>query len=270
MKKYLLLLFILFALSGFSKPSDTTVFFYFGKTKILVNIKYPKTKIRGTVFLLHGYNLPASQWCEKTDLCKKASEFGFVMIIPDFLKTTYQEKFYKETNPNFRIYPTRKWIRDTVILQLQSQFHLLINGENNFVYGLSTGARGAALLAVDLPETFKGCACLSGDFDQSKLPLEKIYHNYYGPYETFKKRWATDDNLHYLIQRWKMPIYIAHGLSDNICPSSQSSKFWSLIHHTYPNLLAKLNIVSNAKHNYDFWGSQTQPVLSFFNDLIKD
>lgn len=248
---------------------DTTIQFHFHETAIQVKILYPKVKAKGCILLLHGYNLPAMQWCQKTDLCKIASNEGYVLIVPDFLKTTYQEKFYIQTNPDFLKYPTRKWIRDSVIAKLQYKFNLLIKGENNYVLGLSTGARGAALLSIDLPEIFKAAACLSGDFDQYKLPYEKIYQNYYGKFSVFKEIWKTDDNLHYLIQKWKIPVYLAHGKLDKICPVSQTINFYNLLIKTHPKLTVKLKIDNKAAHDYVFWGSQSKPVIDFFNQFNK-
>lgn len=253
---------------GYSR-NDTTLFYPFRTTKIQVDIKYPKKELKGTILLLHGYNLPHMQWCEKTSFCKLALEKGYVLIIPNFLKTTYQEKFYPETNPLYTIYPTRKWIRDTVITSLQKEMKLLQPGANNFVLGLSTGGRGAALLGLDLPDVFKAAACLSGDFDHYQLPFEKIYHNYYGKFSVHKNRWKTDDNLHAMIKGWKIPVYLAHGKLDKVCPVSQTINFHSLLKKTYPQLDVKLAIVEKAQHDYAFWGSQSVPVLAFFDKFLK-
>ena len=259
-----ILLFLSFCVSA---QHDTLISFQHKSFNVEVQIKYPKSTSKGTILLLHGYNLPYMQWCDKTDFCKQALKNGYTLIIPNFGKSTYQEKFYSQTNPAFRMYPTRKWIRDTVIIALQKQFKLLNKGQNNFVLGLSTGARGAALLAVDLPQIFKAAACLSGDYDQTKLPYEKIYHNYYGNFKLYKSVWQTDDNLHTLVNKWKIPVYLAHGEQDKICPVSQTKNFYALLKKTHPNLNVKYIIAKDQKHDYTFWGSQTTGVISFFNEI---
>lgn len=247
---------------------DTLVSFQHKTFKVNVQIKYPSVKNKGTILLLHGYNLPYMQWCDKTDFCTLALKNGYTLIIPDLGKSTYQEKFYTQTNPLFRIYPTRKWMRDTLITSIQKQFKLLVKGQHNFVLGLSTGARGAALLAVDLPAIFKGAACLSGDYDQTKLPFEKIYHNYYGDFKTYKAVWQSDDNLHTLIQQWQIPVYLAHGELDKICPVSQTKNFYALLKKNHPKLKCTYVIAKEHKHDYLFWGSQTNGVLKFFNEIM--
>lgn len=259
-----LFVFLLFIQSLCLQAKDTTLVFYHKTFKSQVVVKSPAGISKGTILLLHGYNLPSMEWCQKTTLCDIALQKGYTLVIPDFGKSTYQEKFYPQTASTFRQYPTRKWMRDTVITQLQQQLKLLLPGQNNYVLGLSTGARGAALLALDLPQVFKACACLSGDYDQAKLPQEKIYHNYYGAFSTYKHIWQTDDNVHALVNRWQTPVYLAHGQLDKICPVSQTIKFNALLTKTHPQLTVVCHIVQNQQHNYAFWGSQTQGVLDFF------
>lgn len=275
MTRILILSILFFALAncvsarGDSHRSDTALYFYHKTFKVEVLVKYPAIKSKGTILLLHGYNLPHTQWCEKTSFCTEALKSGYTIVIPNFGKSTYQEKFYRQTTASFRQYPTRKWMRDTVLTALQKQLGLLKEGQNNFVLGLSTGARGAALLALDLPNVFKGAGCLSGDYDQVKLPFEKIYHNYYGNFKEYKSVWQTDDNLHYMIDRWKTPVYLAHGQLDNICPVSQTINFYKLLSQKKPSVKCKYVIVKDQKHDYTFWGSQTKGVLTFFNELVK-
>jgi pimeloyl-ACP methyl ester carboxylesterase len=264
MKRCLLLL-IFLVTASYSKAGDTTLVFYHHGFKAEVQVKYPKVPAKGTILLLHGYNLPPMQWCEKTSLCQKALAKGYVLIIPDFGKTTYQEKVYPQTVAAFRTYPTRKWIRDTVITALQEKLKLLLPGTANFVLGLSTGARGAALLSVDLPQVFKAAGCLSGDYDQTQLPAEKIYTLYYGDYKKYSAIWKNDDNLHALIRVWQMPVYLAHGDHDKICPVSQTINFYHLLVKTHPQLKVVYNIAKNQQHDYTFWGSQTDGVLRFFD-----
>jgi pimeloyl-ACP methyl ester carboxylesterase len=268
MTKLFLILFVFLAVLG-KTQRDTLISFKHKSLNVNVQIKYPHQKNKGTILLLHGYNLPFMQWCDKTDFCTLALKNGYTLIIPDFAKTTYQEKFYAQTNPAYRIYPTRKWIRDTVIASIQKQFNLLQINQNNFTLGLSTGARGAALLALDMPKIFKGAACLSGDYDQTKLPYEKIYHNYYGDFKTYKTIWQSEDNLHALIQKWETPLYLAHGELDKICPVSQTKNFYALLKKTKPLVKCTYVIAKEHKHDYAFWGSQTTGVLRFFNDLIE-
>lgn len=249
----------------FTRAGDTTLVFYHHGFKVDVQVKYPAIKSKGTILLLHGYNLPPLQWCEKTSFCQKALAKGYVLVIPNFGKTTYQEKFYPQTAAAFRTYPTRKWIRDTVIAGLQEKLHLLLPGAPNFVLGLSTGARGAALLSVDLPQIFKAAGCLSGDYDQTKLQAEKIYTLYYGEYKKYAAVWKNDDNLHTLIHHWQTPVYLAHGDQDKICPVSQTVNFYHLLVKTHPWLKVVYNIAKNQQHDYTFWGSQTEGVLKFFD-----
>ncbi|NTW33481.1 MAG: esterase family protein, partial [Bacteroidetes bacterium] len=128
-----------------------------------VYIKITSKKSRGTFLLLHGWNLPATDWCDKTSICEKLLNKGFNIVSPDMGKSVYQGKNYFETRIEWRNYPTRMWLSDTLIPFLQKKYSLFLNNEKNYLVGLSTGARGVALVLLDFPDLFKGAAALSGD-----------------------------------------------------------------------------------------------------------
>jgi hypothetical protein len=56
---------------------------------------------------------------------------------------------------------------------------LLSKNNKSYVMGLSTGARGAAILLLENPSIFFGGAFLSGDFDPTIQKDEEIF-TYYG------------------------------------------------------------------------------------------
>ena len=244
---------------------DTTLSLQYKSFEVKVLIRFPQKSSGKTLMLLHGYNLPYTQWCEKTSLCKLALDSGYTLIIPELGKTTYHYKIYKETIAKYRLCPTRKWMLDTLIPHLQKELKLLIPGQKNYLAGISTGARGAALLANDLPEIFKATACLSGDFDQTKLPWDQIYNGYYGSYKTNTQRWKTDDNIQAMAGIWQVPVFLAHGKKDKICPYTQTVSFYNRLKELGKSSLVQLSVMPEGMHDYQFWESQTLPVLKFFN-----
>jgi pimeloyl-ACP methyl ester carboxylesterase len=89
-----------------------------------------------------------------------------------------------------------------------------------------------------------------------------------GPIEKFKDRWEGDNNLAKRIKELKVPLYIGHGLSDKVCPVIQSKSFSELISKELPSIKLKTHFPENMGHNYTYWNSEVDSVLSFFSELV--
>ena len=170
----------------------------------------------GTIVLLPGWNYSSKEWCTKTTFCEKARSLGYNLILVDMSKSLYALEVHKETRADMKKYATRQWFMDTLIPYFQSNFKLLKEGDNNYVLGLSTGGRGAALLCLDKPKIFKKGAALSGDFNQESIPKDNLTRIFYGSYSSFKERWIGLDNVVYNIDRFEVPMYLGHGLKDKV------------------------------------------------------
>jgi len=229
-----------------------------------VYVKISKNEIRGTFLLLHGWNLPATDWCDKTVLCQKLLNKGFNIVMPDMGKSVYQKNNFPQTRIDWKHYPTRLWLSDTLIPFLQNNYSLLLKNENNYLVGLSTGARGVALLLLDYPELFKGAAVLSGDYSQEKLQNDNLMTGYYGAYNKYKDRWLNIDNPVKRVGEFKTPIYLGHGKLDKVVPPSQTKMFYDSLKKYHPNLKIKLNM-PDAQHDYKYWGSEVDNILVFFD-----
>ena len=228
-----------------------------------VFLKIQRQNKKGTFLVLHGWNLPVEDWCDKTSLCNKVLEKGYCIVLPDMGKSVYQEKNYPETRTEWRDYPTRRWLSDTLIPILQNKYSLLLKNEANYIVGLSTGARGVALVLLDLPELFKGAAALSGDYAQEKMPADNLTTGYYGSFEKYKERWLKQDNPVSQIKEYKTPIYLAHGKLDKVVPAEQTIMFYDSLKKYHPYLKIKLN-TPDARHDYLFWDSEVDNILKFF------
>jgi dipeptidyl aminopeptidase/acylaminoacyl peptidase len=242
---------------------DTTLTLSYNNNSVNLLVRFPATEqIRGEILLLHGYNLPTDDWCTKMSFCQKALNLGYVIIMPDFSKTTYHWETYPETNQMLLKYPTRQWMYNHFMEALK--LHGFFKSNNVFVAGISTGARGAALFALEMPSLFVACAALSGDFDQTKLqPGEWINTNYYGALEKHKDRWQGRDNIFNRANEYKVPTYLGHGKLDKVCPVFHSEEFYAELKKQQPSLDVVLS-TPNAAHDYPFWESQTDAVLEFF------
>jgi putative tributyrin esterase len=250
---------------------DTVLIFdYDTNFKVETSIFYPQpeTKPIGIILMLHGWNLPADEWCEKTSFCEKALKQGYVLIVPDYNKSNYSLAVYPETREEYRKYPTLTWMIDTQIPAIQKMTGLLKPGQNNLVAGISTGARGATLLAYYKPDLFKAAASLSGDFDITKMQTEFLYKAFFGNYENFAERWKKEC-FAFECKNYSVPTYIGHGESDNVSPVEQSKMMYDSIQLNNPELKITGNFPAGKGHNYDYWESETDNILDFFGNIEK-
>ena len=253
-------------ITGPKIEKDTTIYLsYKGyKYETVIKIFKDSTNYKGTILALHGWNLPHLDWCTKTSLCEKAKEQGYIVVLPNMGKSTYSDCYYPETRKDCIIFPTRKWFNDTLIPHLHSQFNLFDETQKNYILGLSSGGKGAALIALDNPKIFSAAAVLSADFDQSYFPSYNYYIGFYGDFNSFKDRWTKHDNLIYSIKNYTVPTYLGHGLKDKISPASQTVMYYDSLKIYQPNLNCVLHIDSTAKHDYSYWNSEVDAMLTFF------
>ncbi len=146
---------------------------------------------------------------------------------------------------------------------MQKEYQIF-SGKNNYIHGISTGARGGAMVHLTTGNLFTKVVLLSGDYDQTLTQDDNLIKNVYGPYAQFKDRWEKEDNPVYLSDKWTAELYIAHGTMDDVVEVSHSKIFAQLLQKKFPNK----KIISHfpeAKHDFNFWGSETEAVLNFFD-----
>lgn len=244
--------------------SDTVIYFEFEEEKYSVQIKAPENKFKGTILILQGWNFRRTSWCENTNLCSKALEEGYYLIMPEMGKSIYHWKTYSQTRKDWTKYPTRDWLMNNVCNYLRSEYNLMLKGHDNFVLGLSTGGRGALLIAQENPDIFKGAASISGDYDQSLYPADNLYIGYFGK---DPKEWNPQENPISFIDKWEVPMYIGHGNKDKVVSISHMSRLKLFVDSLRPDLNFRYHVAENAKHDYQYWSSEVPFILDFFKSL---
>lgn len=245
------------------KLNDTVIIKYFKKLKVPVTIKYANNAI-GTILVLPGWNFPDTQWCEKTLLCEKALKMNYNLLFIEMQRSVYLKEYYPQTRKDYKNYPTRTWLIDSVLKVLQDKCLIYPKGFN-FAVGLSTGGRGAAILGLDYPSYFKAVASLSGDFDPTLQKNDNLMIFSLGPYNNNIKLWEGSDNMAMRAKEMKTPIYIGHGMIDKTCPVIQSTNFLKELKKQNPSLIIKTNFPKNMGHDYTYWNSEIDSVITFFN-----
>jgi pimeloyl-ACP methyl ester carboxylesterase len=236
-------------------------------TNIPVTIYTPPGKsIRGNVLLLPGWKFLRHRWLNETGIKAQADRLGFRLICPEMNITIYESRYFPETTLKWADTPGLKWIHEFLIPAMKSK-GIFLPGQNNFVLGLSTGGRGAVLVTLDNPGLFNASAALSGDFDQTKMPLDNLMTAVYGSYRQFPERWLID-NPAQQAKNWNTPLYLAHGTKDVVVPPSQTKLFYTLLRDLHIALDIKL-FMPEASHDFIFWSSQTPGVMEFFDKYIN-
>jgi S-formylglutathione hydrolase FrmB len=229
-----------------------------------VDILFPNIHVRGTILVLPGWNFNRTDICIKSGFCSEALKNGYILVLPDMMKSVYATAIFQETRIDWKRYPTLKWVTDTLIPFCRKQFHIFNPGGKNFLYGISTGARGVALVAENTDNIFLAGAALSGDYDQTNMLSDRLMIGFYGSYSKFKDRWEGPDNPAFHSDKLKIPLYLAHGKQDVVVPCQQSIDFSKKIISEKPERGHQLQLCDTCGHNWDFWNSQTENVFRFF------
>ena len=281
---------------------DTVYFVPCNGKSIRVEIKVARSANasarRKMLLLLPGWNFADTQWCTRTRVCDEATKRGYDVMLVEMGKSVYMDSLYPQMRADYRLHPTRTWLWDSVLKPLQKRGYFTDEGTPedpiktvfgavyyksmqlpipSYVMGLSTGARGALLLALEHPEAFQGCAGLSGDYNPLLMKNDNLMVNCLGKYDEVPWRWRGTNNIELRINELQIPCYIAHGEADQVVPMQQSqqlSEAHEISRRASKNSTKmasmKLVIVKNGGHNYGFWGEQGLLAIDFFDDNLKN
>lgn len=223
--------------------------------------------IKGDILLLPGWDFSNRKWCDSSDVCKTALQKGFRVIAPQMGRSVYATRYHPQTRKDFRSFPT--------ITRLDSALELLkanygfFKGQN-LILGLSTGARGVALLCERKPNWFHAAAALSGDYNQVSMPNDNLMRLTYGPYSLYKKTWTVTDNPQTDATSLKTPIYLGHGMKDKVVPYGQTQDFARVLQKKHLDTTAVvLNLNKMAGHNFTYWRSELPAIWQFFETHTK-
>lgn len=232
----------------------------------MVELRPANGNYRGDILVLPAWGDPRDTWCHRSGFCSMAQDKGYRLIFPDMGKSIYISQHYKETREDWRSFPTYTWLRDSLIPEMQERHCLLNEKGNNFVVGLSAGARGAIKLVQDLPQIFVAAAALSGDYDPGQMKGDNIYRGFLGGFDQFPERWQVTENVVSGADRVKAPLFLAHGKDDPLVSYAQTENLYRAIREANPELAMRLNLVSGQMDGYEFWNSQIDQLLAFFED----
>ena len=239
---------------------DTTIILH----NTSIDISYPEGKINGCILVLPGWNFSREDVCRNSEFCKLAKQNGYCLIRPEMGKSIYLLNTFPETRQDWMHYPTLRFITDTLIPYCQNNFSILKSGDKNFLFGISTGGRGVAQIAMNTGSLFVAGAALSGDFNQLLQKDDKLMMGYLGTFDNYPSRWSGKDNPSENAAQLQIPLFLGHGKADKIVPVVQTTTFFDRITFVNPGLKHILHIDETGGHNYDYWNSELQRIFAFF------
>lgn len=111
-----------------------------------------------TLYLLHGLSDNCNSWIRFTAIERYAKDYNIAVVMPSVGRSWYSDTAY---DANFFTFITKELPE-----VCQGYFKgMSERREDNFVAGLSMGGYGAMKAFLTHPETYGGCASLSGSLD---------------------------------------------------------------------------------------------------------
>ena len=180
-----------------------------------------------TLYLLHGLSGDHTNWLRKTSIERYANEYGIAVVMPDVGRSWYTDTAYGEKYFTF--------VAEELPAVCRSYFKGMSDKrEDNLIAGLSMGGYGAMKIALRCPDTFGGCASLSGAFDIFAAKRRKMCDDWQGLFGFDLKEpeqlCGTEHDVFALVHKNKeagVPfpkLYLWCGESDALLPHNQKMR----------------------------------------------
>jgi S-formylglutathione hydrolase FrmB len=262
MKSYLILLLIFFSFPVFgqetivyksknlSKPDTTWVF---------KPTNYQEKEKLPVLFLLHGYSGNYKQWHGIMDAQKYANDYGFIIVCPDGLFSSWYLNSPVKSDMQFETF-----FFDELFPDIKSKYK--VDANNVFISGLSMGGHGALYLFLKQEALFKSAGSTSGGIKLSdgfgKYGLGPILGNPPADSDLWQKYSVTSmiDQL----KGNKKPFIFDCGSDDFFYQANNELK------QKCDRLKLNATYISQpGAHNKAYWAKSIKQQFEFFKSLIN-
>ncbi len=236
---------------------------------------YRKGTATRTLVLLHGYRQSPEDWARRTSVAGYADEYGFALVCPAMTTTLYESRYFPETVNRWSPVPGSEYVMEILIPFVRKRFGLAMKRNRTGIFGISTGARGALLLAARYSGDFGAAAGLSGDYDASSMRKDRILTSVFGPYEDHRERWEAEVNILARTDRLrKTPVFLGHGTRDGVVPPQQTDLLARSLARLRGSGRGYECVVEKEKsdgagHDWSYWGALTPDVFEFFDGRLN-
>lgn len=231
---------------------------------------YRSGKKYKVLWLLHGTFGDASDWVRKSNVELYAVERELIVVMPSALNSNYSN--WDEYMMGYSMY-------DYLIKELMPLVYGWLpasdSREDNFIAGLSMGARGTIKYAVNFPEKFAGAAALS----QIPTDLSGMQEEDFNGGDPFASRMrtavinaggldkylASPENTWELINRLagtgRLPkLFFSCGTADMLYENYMTFK----THAKEIGLEAEFLEIEGYKHEWRFWDQALEKAMDYF------
>ena len=226
------------------------------------------------VFALHGWNANHLEWSSNSNISVLADRYNMVIVCPNMKRSLYETVYFSETTGKWSGMPGGKYFGEVLIPYLQKTFALVQNRNKTGIMGLSTGGRGAILMAATYPQYFAAAAGFSGDYSPEEMTSDRLLRSVYGEYRTFSERWKNYDNPLYMAENLKdTHVFLSHGGKDKVVDPSQTQIMLIRLNMLYKSGAIKHKPVvqdfQQHTHDWIYWRSILPYAMAFFNENLE-
>lgn len=230
---------------------------YYGSKK-----KYP------VLWLLHGTLGCYNDYLRRTNIELYATENDLIVVMPSALNSNYSN--WTKVNPEFRMFD---YLTEELMPLIYGWFPASEKREDNFICGLSMGARGTSKYGFYWPEKFAGVACMSGvPSDIRKIMNDGPGNTFYaremmtvemagGP-DLFFNSYENTWDLVPKVANMKNPpkFYFCCGTADGVYSNWLHFKEYA----ESVGLDAVFHQMEGYAHEWRFWEIEIQNILKYF------
>ena len=218
--------------------------------------KYP------VLWLLHGTWGGYTDFVRRTNIDLYAKERNLIVVVPNGLNMEYSN--WNQFNLGYRMFDH---LFDELMPMIYNTLPASSDKADNYIAGLSMGSMGAFKYAINRPDRFAGCGCMSGtpsdiktNYENHELNQRILFdiqmaggiENYLDSYENtwaLTQQKANDPDL--------PDFYFCIGKEDFLYPDY-------LAYETYANQVgfkATFEAVDGYAHEWRFWDLELQKLL---------
>ena len=242
-----------------------------------IQIYFPKDYVKGkklrTIIALHESNKNERDW-ESSGVESFANKYNMVIVCPNMKRSVYEDSFYPETTYKWNVIPGSKFLGETLIKFLNSNFSLALKRESTGIMGVEAGAHGALLTPCYYPNRFKAAAGISGYYDPTAMQNSKMIESVYGDYKNFQARWENDASPLKLAEKLKgVHVFLYHGLKyDSYQP--EQSRIMAIKIKQLQKKSSDYSITykenKNGSRGWAHWSNQVSDIMSFMNENLSE